>query len=300
MPDMIFPKTSENASGSASGGQEAVPGAAERHPSRSRFAVKAVTSTALVGMLFAVAACGDDAEEGGDGEDQAAEELGELGEGEQEMPEPDTEDIPETVAEVNGEEISGEEFTTTYESQFEQMAMQAQMSGEEVDQDELKEQTLDGMIGNVLLVQDASDAGYEASDEDIEELLSETAESSGMESVDELVEMAEEQGLSEDELREDAQDQVLVDQLLDDLDVDEPSEEELEEMYEEQVAQQEQMEEMDPEGEDEGEDGEEPETPSFEEMRDELEEQAVEQAQGEAAMAHVEDLRESGDVETHI
>lgn len=293
MTDKIFPKTSqktfENTSRNTLAPEEQEGAAGGRQPARSRGGLKVLTSAALVGLLFAVGACGDTAED--DGEDQAAEEPDQ---GEQEMPEPDTEDIPDTVAEVNGEEISGEEFTTTYESQFQQMAMQSQMTGEEIDQDELKEQTLDGMIGNVLLVQDASDAGHQASDEDVEELLSETAESNGMESVDELFEMAEEQGLSEDELREDAQDQVLVDQLLDDLDVEEPSEEELEEMYEEQVAQQEQMQ---PEDEDEG---EESETPSFDEMRDDLEEQAVQQAEGEAAMAHVEDLRETADVETMI
>lgn len=299
MPDMTFSKTSENTEivdGFPPQGQEAVSPSATGRSGR-RFGMKAVTSVAMVGLLFAVAACDDEGDQEDDGEDQAAEEeLGEMGE--EDMPEPDTEDIPDVVAEVNGQEIDGDEFTTTYESQFQQMAMQAQMTGEEIDQDDLKEQTLDGMIGNVLLVQDASDAGYEVSDDDVDELLSETAEANEMEDLDELYAMAEEQGLGEDELREDAQDQVLVDQLLEDLDVEEPSEEELEEMYEEQVAQQEQMEEMQPE--DEGEGGEEPEAPSFDEMRDELEEQAVQQAEGEAAMEHVEDLREDADVETMI
>src|SRR5918994_1689378 len=44
--------------------------------------------------------------------------------------EPDLEGIPDVVAEVNGEEVTKEEFTPIYEAAFQQAAMQAQMSGE--------------------------------------------------------------------------------------------------------------------------------------------------------------------------
>lgn len=257
-----------------------------------------LTSFGLAGALLALAACSDapeeEADSGAEAEnaETAPEGAPEGPEGEPEMPEPDVSDIPDVVAEVNGEEISGEDFTDLYETQFQQMAMQAQMTGEELDQDELKEQTAENMVGNELLMQDAEGSGFEAGGDDVEALLEETAEMNGMESVDELIAAYEEQGMSEEQLREDAEAQVLIDQVVEELDVEEPSEDELQELYDQQM-----------EGQpapQEGEDGEEPEQPSFDEVRDELEEQATTQKENEAAAAHVEDLREDADVEINL
>ncbi|MDS2173514.1 MULTISPECIES: SurA N-terminal domain-containing protein [unclassified Nesterenkonia] len=273
---------------------------------------KLLTSCALAGVLLGVAACGDAPEEGADadttaeaeqgaeeqGAEQGAEEQGAEGEAgaEGEMPEPDTSDIPDVVAEVNGEEISGEDFAAFYESQFQQAVMQSQMSGEEPDEDAIKEQSLESMIGNELLIQDAEDSGYEASEDDVEALLEDTAEQSGMESVDDLIAAYEEQGMDEEQLREDAQNQVLIDQVIEDIDVEEPSEEELRDYYDQSVGQQAPPE----EGAEEGAEGEAPETPEFEDVKDELEDQLTSQKQGEAAQAHVDELREDADVETHL
>src|SRR5699024_12163376 len=87
----------------------------------------------IIGIL---AACRDDNNEDKANDDQA------------EMPEPDLEGIPDIVADVNDGEVTKEDFEATYQQQFQQMAMQAQMSGQnmdEIDQDELKEQTADGL-----------------------------------------------------------------------------------------------------------------------------------------------------------
>lgn len=252
-----------------------------------------VTTVAVAGLLFSLSACADEAEEADQGAQPTQEQPAEEGQAapeDQEMPEPDVEDVPDVVAEVNGEEISGEEFITTYEAQFSQMAMQAQMSGEEVDEDQLKDQTLESMIGNELLIQDAEERGFDADEDDVEELLEQTAEENGMESLDELYAAAEEQGTSEEEFRESAANQVLINQLTDELDVEEPTEEELREMYEQSTAQQPEMEEG----------AEEDETPEFEEVRDMIEAQAEEQAEMEALNAHAEQLRDDADVETHL
>ncbi|NLS09138.1 peptidylprolyl isomerase [Nesterenkonia sp. MY13] len=278
---------------------------------------KLVTSVAAAALLFGLAACdeqADDAEtsdeeanaqeaevpEGAEEGEAAPEGEGEMEDPMQDMPEPDLEDVPDVVAEVNGEEITGEEFATAYESQFMEMAMQAQMTGEEVDEEELQEQTLDGMIGVELLNQEAEAEGIEASEEDIDAELDELAEMNQMESVDELMDMAEEQGASEEQLREDVAQQVRIDALAEGLDVEEPTDEEIEETYEQQIAEQEAMQEMQ-EAEGEGEeDAEAPEVPDLEEMRPQLEEQLTEQKQNEAITAHMEQLRGEADVEVHI
>lgn len=255
---------------------------------------KLLTSAALVAFLMGLAACSDDAEDpAGQGGDASAEQEGES----PEMPEADVSDIPDVVADVEGEEISGDEFTAIYEGQFQQMAMQAQMTGEEPDQDELKSQTLDSMVGNELMIQDAVDSGHEASKDEVDELLKNAAEQGGLESVDDLVASAEEQGQSEDQLRQDAHDQVLLEKVIDDLDVDEPSEDELRDLYDQSAAQQQGGGEG---GGDEGSGGEESEMPSFEDARPQLEEQATQQAEQEALAQHAEDLREDADVETYL
>lgn len=260
---------------------------------------KWVTSVAAAALLFGLAACDNGDAESADeaAADETAQEQTQEGgaagaPGEQEMPEPDLGDVPEVVAEVNDEDISGDEYTQAYEAQFSQMAMQAQMSGEEVDEDALQEQILDNLIGYELLSQEAEAAGYEATEEDIEAELEEVAAQNGVETVDELLEVAEEQGVQEEELREDVEQQVLINQVVDSLDVEEPTEEEVEAAYEEFVAQQQQA--------PEGAEGEEPETPELEELRPEIEEQLTAQKENEAILAHIDTLRQDADVETHV
>src|SRR5690625_7341800 len=68
-----------------------------------------------------------------DNEDNAgdnAEANGDLGL-EEDMPEADLEGIPDIVAEINGEEITKDDCESIYEQQFQQQAMQAQMSRSE-------------------------------------------------------------------------------------------------------------------------------------------------------------------------
>lgn len=257
-----------------------------------------MTSVAAAALVFSLAACADGDPEGAEGTEAPAEagqeQSLEGAEGMGDMPEPDLEGIPDVVAEVNGEEISGEDFTQIYEQQFAEMAMQSQLSGEEVDEDELKNQTLDSMIGNELLIQDAADRGLDASEDEVNELLEEFATQSGSESVDDFIATLEEEGTSEEVLRESAEQQVMINKLQDELDVEEPSDEELRDMYDEIVAQQEEAQ----EGQEESEGEEEAaEIPEFEEVRDDLKDQEMEQAQLQALSAHAEELREDADVE---
>ncbi|GAB3194567.1 SurA N-terminal domain-containing protein [Nesterenkonia suensis] len=263
---------------------------------------KLLTSCALAGVLLGIAGCGDAPDDGAETEnpaenpadtEQGAEgDAGPEGEAgaEPEMPEPDTSDIPEVVAEVNGVDLSGDDFVALYESQFQQMAMQSQMSGQEVDEEAIREQSLEAMVSNELLIQDAEDSGIDADEDDVDELLETTAEQAGMESVDDLIAAYEDQGMDEEKLREDAHDQVLIDQRLAEIEAEEPTEEELREYYEQAVAQQPA----------EGPEGEEAEVPEFEDVREDLEEQLESQLQDQAEQEHVAELREDADVETHL
>ncbi|WP_245411583.1 SurA N-terminal domain-containing protein [Alkalicoccus urumqiensis] len=250
----------------------------------------------------------EDADPDADGEDPAAdgEGEGEAGDdetsmddamgGDQEMPEPDLEDIPDVVAEVNSEEITAEEFETAYEGQFMQMAQQSMMMGQEVDQDQLKQQVADTLIGTELLVQEAENRDLEASEEDIQNTLDELAEQSGLESGDELVNAIVEQGTPEEEVMNQVEMQVKIDKLIEEASGDiEVTDEEVEQQYEELVAQQEAM--MEEQG---GEAPEGSEIPELDEIRGDLEEQIRGQKESEATQELVEQLREEGDVTVNI
>lgn len=252
---------------------------------------KVLLTIVLGGSMAAMAACGGDAEEKTNEEAAPQEETAAADEatGEQpEMPEPDLKDIPDVVAEVNGEEIDKKEFESVYTGQFQQMAMQAQMSGQEVDQAQLKEQIAESLVAQELLVQETEKQKIEVTDEQTDASLKELAEQNGLASSEEFLAALEEQGLSEEEVRKQVQTQVKVDQLVaQEAGEIKPTEEELKKVYEQAQAQQKEA-------------GSDEELPAFEEVKPQLEEQVKMQKESEAVQGLIAKLRESADVTINL
>ena len=248
---------------------------------------KLLLSIAAVLAAFSLAACGADDDEA------ASEETQQSQQGEQAMPEPELDNIPDVVAVVNDHEISGEAFAESYKAQFQQLTMQSQMTGQEPNQDELKSQALEMMINSELLTIEAEAQGFSSSEEDVDELLATMAEENGMESSEALMEEFEAQGLSKERVREDLHKEVLIQQVVEDLDVEEPTDEELQEMYDQQVEQLEAMNEQ-------VEEDQAQEVPAFEELEPQLTEQATMQKENEAISGLLDDLRADAEIETHI
>lgn len=226
----------------------------------------------------------DDSEQGATpegGTEEAADQQ-------MEMPEPDLEDVPDIVAEVNGEEITRDEFEQVYAPQFQQIAMQSQMSGQEVDQSQLKQQVADGLVSQELLRQEAEDRGIEATDEEVDAVIDDLVEQNGLESREELFAALEEQGLTEEEVRTELREGLNQDQLIaeetGEIDV---TEEELQSLYDDTAAQQEEM-------------GGEQELPPFEEMEDDLESHIRQQKASEATRNYASELRENADVTINL
>lgn len=237
---------------------------------------KWLMSLVVAGSLaFATGCAGNTDAESTPSESTAAEAA--------EAPTPDLEGIPDVVAVVNGQEIPKDEFTTAYEGQFQQMAMQAQVSGQEVDQEQAKTQTLDNLIGNKLLIQESEKRGIEASEEAVSAATDQLIQSNQFGSADELYAALEEQGISREEADTQIQQQVRLDALLAEEGADAaPSEEELKAAYEEAKAQ--------------GAAAQGGEFPPFEDVRTELEQQAKQQKKNDIALNLVTELRESGDI----
>ena len=244
--------------------------------------------------LLGIAACGDTEQDADQApQSSATEPQSPGGEEQPAMPEPDLAGIPEVVAEVNGEPIGKEEFVSAYEGQFQQMAMQAQMSGGEVDQDALKKQTAEGLVGTTLLIQEADRRQLTASPEQVDSILGELAQQNGLGSAEEFVAALGEQGMPEEEVRAQLEAQVKVDQLVAAEAGDTtPTEDELRALYDQVVAQQEQAA---PEG------GEgQAQTPPFEEVKPQLEQQLRSQLEAAAVNGLVGELRSGADVVIHL
>ncbi|MCJ7841658.1 SurA N-terminal domain-containing protein [Lederbergia sp. NSJ-179] len=238
----------------------------------------------IAGIL---AACGDkDNEEGHEGSEGNGNEKAAT-----EMPKPDLEGIPDVVAKVNDEEVLKEDFENMYQGQFQQLLIQAQMSGQgldDLDQDQLKKQVAEGMVGQTLLIQEANNTIKNVSDDDINKTIDEFIAEYDMESKDELLKVLKKQGVAEDEFMSQVETQVKLDQLIAKVSGDiEPSEDEIKEAYESMKAQQEET-------------GSDQELPSFDEAKSQIADELKESKQQEATQKYVAELRKDADVTINL
>ncbi|MFI8777839.1 rod-determining factor RdfA [Brachybacterium paraconglomeratum] len=276
-----------------------------RSTSALRRTLAALTLTAALGLTAACSGGQDDPSQASDGGGQAAPAAsdgggqaapgasdggGAAGDPQAQQPqEADVSDVPEVVATVNGTEITKDDFVQTYQSQYQQMAMQQQAGGQAPDEEQLKTQVAEQLVDNELLRQGAEDAGIKASDKDIDTTLDEIAKQSGLGSGDEVVSALEQQGISAEQVRQDAASQFAITTYIEqEADIAEPSDEELKAQYDAMVEQQSAA------------GGSAEEVPSFEEMKDQLAQQATMQQQNEAATEIAGKLRESGDVTINV
>jgi peptidyl-prolyl cis-trans isomerase SurA len=202
---------------------------------------------------------------------------------------PDLSGIPDVVAEVNGEEITKDEFSPVYEASFAQAASQAQMGGAKPDEATLQKQTVDDLVDTELLSQEADSRGIKVSDDEVEAELTTLAEQNGMKTADELLKAVAQQGLTEDQAREQVRTQVMVEQLaIDEGGPIDPTEKELRALYTQVKEQQAQS-------------GQEGQTfPSFADARDQVAEQAKSQEIGKIAQKLVTSLRKDADITINL
>lgn len=243
----------------------------------------------LTALLLTLTACG------GDEDASASPESSETQQDDQadgaEQGEPDVSDVPEVVAEVNGEEIGREEFVVLFRAQVQQATAQAQATGQEPDEDALRQQTAQSLVDTELLRQEADARGIAASEDEVQSELASLAEQNQLPSAQALLDALEEQGTSEEQARDQLQTQLLVEGLVDDEagGAIEPTEEELRTLYRQVRQQQEQA------GQAGGQ-----EVPPFGEVRPQLEQQAVAQEQGRIAQSLVEELTEDAEITINL
>lgn len=198
-----------------------------------------------------------------------------------------SEEVPEVVAEVNGEEIPREDFVEAYEAQEQAAAQQAQAGGPQPDEEQLREQVVQSLVTERLLTQEADRRGIDPTDAQVQQTLTELAAQNGMKSADELVAALEEQGLPRQEIDEQAALQTRFDLLV--AEVAGPvkaSDQEVRALYDQLKAQQ------------PGGNGQ--QVPPFDQVRPQLVEQVEAQEESEAARKLIDRLREDADITLHV
>lgn len=198
---------------------------------------------------------------------------------------PDLDGIPDVVAEVNGEEVTRDDFVPVYTATWTAATAQASTTGQQPDEDQLRKQALDDLVDTELLYQEADARGLEVSDADIDAELADLAQQNGMGSADDLLKAVEAQGLSEEQARDQVETQVMVEKLVADEDGPyEPTQQELRAIYDQakqaQAAQ----------------GGQAADFPKFAAVRDQLVEQAQSQEIGKVADSLLTGLRKDADI----
>lgn len=238
--------------------------------------------------MIALGACGAGGDESGSA-GASEEPTSQESSSDEQSGGPDLEGIPDVVAEVNGEEVTKEEFVPVYEAQFQQAASQAQMTGQAPDEDALKKQTADNLVSTELLAQEAEERGFSVTEEDVDDELTSLAEENKLGSVDELIAALEEQGATEEQARAQLEQQMVIDLLVaDEAGEAEPTEQELRKIYDEAKQQQAQL----------GEQGQ--KVPPYAKVKPQIIEQAKSEQQGKVAQALVDELRADADITVNL
>ena len=249
-------------------------------PTRTR----TVLGLLLAAALLALPACGGGESSSSSSGEESSSPSASSG------TDPDLSGIPDVVAEVNGEEVTKDEFVPTYEAQLQQATMQAQMGGGEApDEEALQEQTADSLVDAELLRQEAESRGIEVSEEQVDAKLTELAKQNQLDSAQALLDALAKQGTSEDQARSQVETQVLVEGLVEDEVGDiRPTEKDLRALYAQVKQQQAQM----------GKGGQ--PAPPYEKVKPQLEQQAVSQEQNRVAQKLVDELRQDADITINL
>jgi peptidyl-prolyl cis-trans isomerase SurA len=255
------------------------------HLTRTRTALGLVAATSLL----ALSACGGSSDDASSTKDASASESSSASASADAGAEggPDLSGIPDVVAEVNGEEVTRDEFVPLYEAAFQQAAAQAQSTGQAPDEEQIKKQTADDLVSTELLAQEAESRGIEVSDDEVDAELETIAKQSQLGSADELLQAVEKNGMTEDQARDQVQMQVLVEKLVEDEDGSTtPTDKELRAIYakaKQQAA---------------GQKGQ--QIPPFDQVKDQIAEQATNEQVGKVAQSLLVDLRKDAEITINL
>ncbi|MGD6965220.1 SurA N-terminal domain-containing protein [Rossellomorea vietnamensis] len=251
----------------------------------------------LTGILsLGLAACSDNGENAEEAEnnsdvteeqtEEQADQAAQMEEMQKKLEEQHIEE-DKTVAVVNDEEIKGEAYNSLLsDSQMSYQSMGQDPTSEEIAA-QLKESTIDSLIGQTLLLQQAEEKGYEADEEEIQQEIATLKE--GYEDEAQFEEVLKSSGLTLEELEAEVAKNIQYTAYIEnELTVEEVKEEDVKAYYDEIVEQNSGSEEA------------EAQIPEYEEVKDRIKEDLERQKTQEVLAAEVEKLRENASIDVKI
>lgn len=220
---------------------------------------------------------GDDIEEGTEGQNQP-EQPQEIG--------TDLDDDDAMVV-INGEEILKEEFTKEFERTKVMVSAQYGIDLEDEENEalipQLQQQTMQNLVSQTVLLQEAENQDLNPSEEEIESNLEELKEQLGGE--EGYQEALEEDNLTEEDLKDMLSQEAKISQVIEnnvDFDSIEVTEEDIENYYEQYTAQMEEQQQ---------------EAPPLEAIKEDLKAQIKQQKTQEIEQVYVQNLMDESDIE---
>lgn len=242
--------------------------------------MKRITVLWSITMLFLVlTACAKDTDTSADSssatkQDQAQNHL------EEHLVDPD-----DIVATVNGTEVKGEEYNALIYSI--QQELQASGANSATDDENLKNQVLDILIGNKLLLQDATSNNYKVSDKEVDDEFKSIKEQYGETQFNEDLEVI---GSDVEKYKQQLKDSLLVSKYIEkELSLQEVTEKDIMAEYEEMKKQA-----AETETEENG------EVPEYTEIQVQLKDILEQQNLQEAIFNRIDELKQSAEVKYNI
>ncbi|MDQ0229419.1 SurA N-terminal domain-containing protein [Metabacillus malikii] len=187
------------------------------------------------------------------------------------------------VAIVNGKEIKGTEYNQILTSLQTSSYQNGLDPTSEETAKQLKEETLNSIVGQELLMQEINKKGYTASEDEINKQLE--TEKARFEKEEDFEKALESSKLTIDDLKEQIKENVIISQYLEkDMKVDEVKEEEVKELYTSLTKN------LDDSSE----------TPKYEDVKESLKEKLVQDKTAAAIRTKIEELRKNAEVELKI
>lgn len=256
--------------------------------------MKKIIFTFITGlMVVALAACGGN-EESKEAESDSKAKTEETEEQQKEQEKQAEEmqkkleaqhvDKTKTVAVVNDNEILGSDYNSVLASIQQQMLQMGQDPTSKEALEQMKDQTIDSLVGQALLLQDADKKGYKVSEADIKKQLDETKKQ--FETEKEFEAVLKESGLDMKTMETQIAANMKLEQYVEkEVPASKITDEEIQKMYK-QLSEQ---------GKTTGQ-----EVPKLEEVKPQIEQSLQQQKQQEKIVQQVEELKKDADIDIKI
>ncbi|MGG0888775.1 SurA N-terminal domain-containing protein [Cytobacillus horneckiae] len=251
--------------------------------------MKKLTLLFITGLMIVVlAACGGNEE----GKEAKTDDQPKAAEAEQQKQMEEMEkkleaqqvDEKETVVVVNDKEILGRDYNNVLSSiQMQMQTMGQDPTAKDVAK-EVKNQTIDSLVGQTLLLQEADKKGFKASEEEVKKQLEETKKQ--FKSEKEFEEALKKSGIDLKTLEAQIADGIKFNKYVEkEIPAGDISEEEINKAYDQYAEQGKKAEQ---------------EVPKLEEVKPDIEQSLQQQKQQEKLAQHVEELKEKGKIDIKI